>query len=627
MRVEVADFEKLIMGGHAYVDKTGFIHKLMKPKEPKLILLNRPRRFGKSLLLSTIKQVLLGRRDLFEKLDICAKKPEYQWKSSHVIEIQMNRFGTDPYSLGKDLLNKLREIGNEYGIDLDCCPSCGSALNRLIEVLYKSYDTIPLGASDLSKKADIPEVALLVDEYDFQFTANFNDPKKLEIVRDTLYGFYSSLKAAHDCGMVRSAFITGITRSTGLTPFFGLNNFRDITFDPKYSKICGFTRKEIKTNFSGKVRSSLKNLKKIGQFRPDSGLKDILGTIVDFYDGYSFDGQSRVLNPHSILHFLRNKIFDRYWYDTGGPGFLERLQILDKDYFRLFARNISGENTLESHMTNTLSATTALLMTGYLTIDKIIPATAPTMGKTYKLVIPNAEVRMSFAEDYLVERIYPDISMDAQTDFLTLYRKFSDAITSIEPESASNYLSSIFAGLPHQHHDDDKESFFKSHMIRALSFVRGKFSAEYGNGGGVPDFVVMSRKNVFVIEVKYHDLPQSLAKNGQDSQPKDSSLASGTGMSTLPASSGSEGSESGKATGHGQIDAGSPTPSERNHAVPVRKLLDRGIADAISQICRKKYPLEFLGQDKKVWAVAVSIVGRMNVEIRFEEMSYKSFGD
>ncbi|MDR1041643.1 MAG: AAA family ATPase [Deltaproteobacteria bacterium] len=623
------NFSRLIRQGDIYVDKTSIIQALLTDKF-NTVLLNRPRRFGKSLLISTIEHILKGDKEKFKTLDIGQDDSGYVWKSSHVIRLDMSKYGTNAKILANDLSVDLHDMAEESGICLYSTGS-GASLAELIKKLYRNYKDIPLKRADDIVQAEIPYVAVLVDEYDYPLVMNLNRPKTLNKMRKFFAEFYASLKSVSE--MTRFVFIAGITRFEEFTSFSGMNRFGDISFNPEYSKICGFTQKEIEKNFKddlNKAHESLKADKSLGC--PNSS-EEILSLLMDWYDGYSWDGKNRVLNPVSVLYFFDSFEFGRYWYDTGAPSFLQELQIKDEKYFNNFSNSSDFRVSITYPQTKKMSPASSLLATGYLTVDKAEGGTYKGhVAKTYHLAIPNMEVRMSYAQDHLVGNLYPNISDDEQTRFVNLSKKFCSSLCDIDADDAADCLSSIFAGIPYDYHSG-LESFYKSHMNTALAFARGFVFAEKHSGDGRPDFILETRRQVLVIEVKYSksdDPSVNVTLDNPDRQLEDTVDGGKSGSSSKSGETDVQGKD-GDNDGSAPIKAGDRKSGGAGgsgtggNGGPLA-LLNNGISAAFDQILHNAYALEFLDGTKDVWAVAVSIVGRTGVKIQFKEIKRKQSG-
>jgi hypothetical protein len=384
-----------------------------------------------------------------------------------------------------------------------------------------------------------------------------------------------------------------------------MNNFTDITFDPKYSTLCGFTADEIRSYYEPIVKQIFDKLKN-GKYpdRPKS-LDDMFAMILDWYDGYSWDGITKVLNPHSVLSFCKYKGFARYWYDTAGPGFLQKLQIKDEDFFRNFSNNSSFKAAVTYQQTKTISPESSLLATGYLTVAKAEGNSDGFADKTFELTIPNVEVRISYAQDYLLGKIYPDISNNDQLRFKDLAVNFCSLFCDTKADASSDLLSSLLASIPYDHHTAS-ESFYKSHLSTIFAFAQGMLSIEPHVGDGRPDFLIETRKQYLIIEVKYHKSYATAANRTLDNP------------SGIPQNDG----ETATADDPGKtITDALPRQNRKPKRITdeqLLKLLDDGIADAFDQISDNDYVLGFLHRNKKVWGVAISIVGRTGVKIKFK---------
>jgi hypothetical protein len=596
-------FLGLIRPGDVYVDKTGIIQKLLASKY-RTVFLNRPRRFGKTLLVSTIEQILKGDKAKFKTLKIGQPDSGYDWESSHVIRLDMSIFGKrSANDFEMNLSNKIRRIANSFGIILTDVGS-GPLLGELIETLYNNHKTIPLVRDGKNITADIPEVSVLIDEYDNPLVRNFNKPKVMNGIKEIMSGFYDSLKASAE--MTRFVFITGITRFEEFASFSSMNLFGDITFDPDYSAICGFTQKEIMDIFQNDISKALILLNTDESLGPPKSTEDILGLILDWYDGYSWDGKARVLNPVSVLSYFQKFAFGRYWYNTGATNFLQELQIHDDHFFTSLSTNTSATVAISHADTMKISPESTLLATGYLTVGFAEGGVEEgVVDKTYHLNIPNLEVRMSYAQDYLIRNLYPNITLSNQARIMNLAKNFCSELCGIDADDAANSLSSIFAGIPYDFHAEI-ESFYKALMNVVLIFARGFLTADKYSGGWRPDFVLEMRNQVLVIEVEFSKSCDSYV-NGTIDNPM--------GIPQTEAEAGD---------GRARVIEKSRQVQERKQNWDGREniltLLDNGIDDAFEKIFRNAYTLEYMDGMKKVWAVAVSLVGRTGVKIKFREV-------
>jgi hypothetical protein len=407
-----------------------------------------------------------------------------------------------------------------------------------------------------------------------------------------------------------------MTTFSQYSPFSSLNSPTDITFTQKYSTICGFTPNEILRNYIGQIFESYDELVANEILYKHSTITDLLNSIRDWYDGYSWDGKNKVLNPLSVIAFLKWKQFGRYWYHTGGPGFLQNLQATDEDYFKVFSGKLSYTETVTKHELAQLSATSALVATGYLTLDSAETVDIKSPAVRYNIAIPNTEVRMSFAEDYLIGKEYPLLSSQAKKDLIKISTDFSNAFCDRDGPEAARLLQIFFSTVSHQNFEET-EAFHKSHMEKALYFSRGHLTAEESKSEGDADFVLKMRGQVFVIEVKYHKL---LSDDEDDIK------------LTFPETPNVQGIE--------RDDLGitidlKDAVNFRGETVNLKKskkmesghrkskLLARGIRLAFEQIEDKGYATPYLTGTADVWAVAVSVVGRGKVAISYLQVGHR----
>jgi hypothetical protein len=628
-----SDFETLIDAGSVYVDKTRIIHYLLTRKYRRFFL-TRPRRFGKSLLLSTIEDIFHGKEELFNDMFISGSEAKYDWPKCHVIRLDMSSFGNNPQKFDANLTGMLQKIADKHGVRLTLDGS-GPALVELILSLYSSFRNTPLviNADVTDILPDTRKIAILIDEYDFPLITNYKNIEMFQSIKDQLYQFYAQLKSV--LKYIGFLFITGITKFRVLTSSSGLNSVRDISYDRQYATICGFTREEIRKHFNAFLISAHEDLMSQRILGRLSKPTNALDMIMEWYDGYTWDGVTSMLNPESVLNFFLNNDFGRYWYDTGGPNFLEQLQLKDDTFFELFAKNVSYKGTISLADIGTLTPLASLLQTGYLTIRKPLGHEDGQKKNIYDLVIPNKEVRMSYAEDYLIGRLYPDIASDseARKSLIDRYKGFCKALGAIQSEKAAEQLSSIYATFPHVFHPDksivDREFFYKSHMLPALYYADAIVTAEKREAGGDPDFILEMRcGDIFVMEVKYSKPPDSpdsgtvgtttaVVGAVADIQANDSagtlSLKGQALDSALPPSGASPSLDS----------AGASSLRRENDPkiMDIEKLLDGGIRRAFKQIRDRQYARKYLGGDNAVYAVAVSVAGRFHVKIEFERLN------
>ncbi|MDR1040670.1 MAG: AAA family ATPase [Deltaproteobacteria bacterium] len=627
MGIGESDFQILIDDDFVYVDKTKSILSLLTLK-PRRFFLTRPRRFGKSLLVSTIEDILHGKEELFRNTYISGPEAKYDWPKCHVLRLDMSSFGNYEEDFDRYLTGKLKDFAAARGIILDQERS-GPAIVKLIETLYDSFGETGIVTGKIKDKGreilpDVPGVAVLIDEYDFPLTSNYDNPKILKSIQHQLYQFYAQLKSV--LSKVSFLLITGITKFKMLTTTSGMNAVKDISFRPQYATICGFTKEEIIINFKDYLISAHKELMDNNKLSRLSKPANVLDMILEWYDGYTWDGETKVLNPESVLNFFDNNDFGRYWYNTGGPNFLQQLQVENEDFSKMFSKNVSYKGTITRNNIGKLTPLSSLLQTGYLTIRKPTDPDPNQDEDTFDLVIPNKEVRMSYAEDYLIGRLYPNFDPNSATgeNLIKRYKDFCKALSAIQPREAEKQLSSIYSTFPHVHHPKkgiaDREFFYKSHMLPALYYADAVVTAEKREAGGDPDFVLeMRHGNILVMEVKYSKLTDSADGENEPTRGAHHDTAA-----VFPADGKDRNTPDDTPGNAIRLDSRgkSALPTKKElEAEKIEKLLDDGIRRAFRQINDNQYARKYLGGKNAVYAVAVSVAGRFHVKIEFERLN------
>jgi len=351
--IGISTLSTIIQEEMVYIDKTEHAYALIEKSGR--YFLSRPRRFGKSLFLDTLKEIFEGNEELFRGLYIHDK---WDWAKKYpVIKID---FAGGTIRSRQDLDNKFEAFFNRYSrIYQFSFKNTGIAnrFNELIEAIIEKTDS---------------RIVLLVDEYDKPLLDNIENSDLASEIREELKNFYSVIKE-RDAG-IRFVFLTGVSKFAKVNIFSGINNLRDITLDEALATVCGYTQKDLETSFKEHLEGvDWKELKK-------------------WYNGYSFLGE-RVYNPYDILLFIRNKhSYRNYWFETGTPTFLIKL-FRKNNYFLPDLDNLTaGEELLSSFEIDQIDVVTLLFQSGYLTIKK----TFTEMGELlFQLTYPNIEVKRS----------------------------------------------------------------------------------------------------------------------------------------------------------------------------------------------------------------------------------------
>ncbi|MDR3252775.1 MAG: AAA family ATPase, partial [Tannerella sp.] len=367
--IGVQDYKVLREEGFFYVDKTPLIYKLVA--EGRQYFLSRPRRFGKSLLLSTIAYYFEGRKELFDGLAI--EKLETEWAQHPVFYIDMNKESyTDFQSLLSGLDTNLRSLEKTWGRDADeKTPTA-----RFEGLIRRAYEQTGKG------------VVVLFDEYDKPLIETMDKPEINERIRQELKGFYGLMKSMDK--YLRFVTYSGVTKFSKISIFSDLNQPNDISQLREYAEICGITEKEMIDNFEPDIRELAEETNK--------SYEETLVELRRRYDGYHFAKNSAgMYNPFSLLSTLNNKDFGTYWYKTGTPTFLVKLIASGEMDISNFEDNVSIEaNRIDEFKVGEYSPVPILYQSGYLTIKNYI-----SEDNAYVLGFPNEEVKYSFLDDLM----------------------------------------------------------------------------------------------------------------------------------------------------------------------------------------------------------------------------------
>ena len=467
----VYSFEKLRKEGYLYVDKTEFIWKLINPAGESYFL-SRPRRFGKSLTLSTLKAVFEGKKELFKGLAIYDKP--YDWKPYPIIHLDMN--GRDFSSLEKmeeRFRQMLREQADLNGIILKESSS-DTMFHELIKTLHDNAG----------------DVVILLDEYDKPILNNISNEKVSEFLA-ALKVFYSVIKEKSE--MLRLAFITGVSKFCHVSLFSDLNNLTDITMDYNYAAMLGYTQEELETYFADRIELAPKQL--------NMPKEQLLPKIKAWYDGYRFhEDAPSVYNPVSLAEFFTKRFeFNNYWFSTGTPSFL--LELIMKSKFNL-ARSLEtpvGGSFFNAFEINNLDPQVLLFQTGYLTIDRAEQRTIPFTTKSikeYYLRFPNQEVEESFNDSLLAY-----CTNVRKQDTQELILKLVTAVGTGDTDNFMKLIQSVFAGIPYPLHVKD-EHYYQTVFFVICDLLKLAVQAEVFTSSGRIDMMVAAGDWIYVIEFK-----------------------------------------------------------------------------------------------------------------------------
>ena len=466
--IGIQSFPEIRQGGYAYVDKTAAIYTLASTG--KYYFLSRPRRFGKSLLVSTMEAYFKGRKELFEGLAI--EKLEKDWLEYPVLHFD---FSGGAYTSLQVILSKLNSslscYENEYGIDGED-DVLSIRFEHLIDAVYRKT----------GKK-----VVILIDEYEKPIIDNLDDPDLMEQFRRELQGFYSVFKGKDE--FIRFAFLTGVTKLGKMSIFSGLNNLEDISMNPDYSSICGITSGELKSCFGESVEA----LAKFNQL----SVEDCYAKLARMYDGYHFSVVSDgVYNPFSLLNTFKSRLFKLYWFGTGTPTFLirylKKAQISLED---ISSDAIPEESLLEVNYDDP-EPVALMYQTGYLTIKAF-----NSEQFTYNLDYPNEEVRRGFLNS-LCQVFTPSLLKSSFSVF-----NFIDDIKNGKVEGFMSRFSAFLSDNNYQI-QGDLELYFQNTMSIMFKMMGLYVKTEYNTSNGRIDIVIETDKFVYIIELKRDQSPE-----------------------------------------------------------------------------------------------------------------------
>ncbi len=462
-----SSFESIRQGNRLYVDKTRYIFQMTD--QGKYYFLSRPRRFGKSLTVSTLRCLFQGRKELFEGLWI-AENTDREWKQHPVIVIDFNGISHDtPENLKKGLESSLRTIGAIYDIQLK-----ESLLKEKFKELILS----------LHRKTGMP-VVILIDEYDKPLTDHLGRGEKaLETAkanRDILKHFLGVIKDGDVSDVLRFVFITGVSKFSRVSIFSELNNLDDITMNRHYAEMLGYSQHEMETCFVGHI----------GQFAKEYGQtpEQVLDSLRSYYNGYRFSEKDvRVYNPFSVLKALNEQAFKNYWFETGTPTFLVNLLHENRWYLPTIENMQATESVFSVYEIERLQPEALLFQTGYITVKNVEEG-------LYTFDYPNQEVKSAFLE--ILFYSYTEGNRDASRFvLLSKYLRLEDLNAFIET------MTAVYASVPYALESRRDEAYFHTIFYLMVSASGVTAHSEVLTCDGRIDLLVEFPDKIYLIEFK-----------------------------------------------------------------------------------------------------------------------------
>ncbi|SEN01344.1 PD-(D/E)XK nuclease superfamily protein [bacterium A37T11] len=459
-------FENLVADNGVYVDKTAYMLQMIS-SSGRAFFLSRPRRFGKSLFLSTIKAIFEGKKELFKGLFI---EDKIEWETYPVLKLDMSGLDiTSVPEFKKSLLNKLQDMAVAEGLDIDVdIPA--SFLSRMIHQLHeKTYK----------------QIVVLVDEYDKPILDAIHDLKNADEIRAILQTFYGVLKASSS--VLKFLMVSGITKVSQTSIFSGFNNLNDISLDTSFAGICGYSQQELEHFFTGHIDKFAE--------KKNKSKAEVLTDIKYWYNGYSWDGKVFVYNPYSVLLLFEKNLYKPFWYSTGTPTFLLKLLNTGNNLETVLKDSINVPDTFTDGQTiEKLNSIGLLFQAGYLTIKSF-----DEEESSYVLKIPNEEVRKAISELVLTD-IYQDNISNLHVLSKNIRLAFSEGNTALAVEN----LDILLSNTTHNTHDSNKnESHYQALFQLAMILSGIDHTGESTHGGGRTDAVLSFKAHVYVVEIKY----------------------------------------------------------------------------------------------------------------------------
>ncbi|MBO7416193.1 MAG: ATP-binding protein [Bacteroidaceae bacterium] len=476
--IGIQSFEDIVEGGYAYIDKTALVYNLVT--EGKVFFLSRPRRFGKSLLVSTLEAYFQGRRELFRGLAI--EKLEQDWICYPVIHLDMSGQAYDnPEALEQILLDKLSQFEQIYGAS----PTEVTAALKLGGIIRRACE-------QTGRK-----VAVLIDEYDKPVLEAIGNEELADQYRRRLKGFYGVLKSADP--YLKFVLLTGVTKFSQVSVFSDLNQLRDISMLPKYDTICGITEQELETGF----HEDLSALAEAEQ----RTYPEMIEYLRRKYDGYHFsEAMHGVYNPFSILNVLNDKLCRDYWFQTGTPTYL--MELLKRSSYDI--TNLEGvklaAGSFADYRANTEMPIPMIYQSGYLTIKGY-----DRDFNEYTLGYPNGEVKNGFLS--FIAPAYVDNY--GSGDFST--SNFARDLRDGHVDAFMTRLQSLIASMNYELFDKNlKEKYFQTIFYLVFSLVGAVVRSEVHTSSGSIDAVVENRTNIYLFEFKMDRTPEEALRQIED---------------------------------------------------------------------------------------------------------------
>ena len=466
--IGIQTFSEIRKGNYLYVDKTSYVYDLTNSY--KYVFLSRPRRFGKSLLTSTLDAYFSGQRELFRGLAM--EQLEQDWEQHPVLHFSLSSAKQGTVDDLNDVLNiQLHRYEESYGINR-VGENSGSRLTTLTQELFLKTGH---------------KVAILIDEYDAPLLTVLHDREKLGPMRTALQSFYAPLKDLDP--YLCFVFITGITKFSQLSIFSQINNLMKISMMPEYSTLCGITQEELEANFQ-------EGIARIGE-ENDMTREEVIDALKKKYDGYHFSRKSPgVYNPFSLLSAMATRELDNYWFATGTPSFLiSQIRQFHTDITQIDG-SIADATEFDAPTEDMHSILPLFYQSGYLTIKDY-----DRRSSRYTLSIPNEEVKVGLTRMLIPYYVSTDINRTNNTCW-----DISEALMDGDIDKALTIAQSYFAAIPYQEGTlkdaPTSEGHFAAMLYVMFSFLSRHVYSQVRVAKGRMDILVKTQQTIYVMELK-----------------------------------------------------------------------------------------------------------------------------
>ena len=461
--IGIQSFESLRQDGYLYVDKTALVYKLATTG--RYYFLSRPRRFGKSLLLSTLHAYFEGKRELFEGLAI--SKLEQKWEKYPILHLDLN---TQKYESPEALENILDNVLTQWEALYGARESERSLSLRFLGVIQRACEQTGR------------RVVILIDEYDKPMLQAIGNEALQDAYRNTLKAFYGALKSGDQ--YIKFAMLTGVTKFGKVSVFSDLNNLKDISMRKDYHEICGITERELQENFHPYI---LRMAEELGM-----SAEEVLKKMARLYDGYHFVPDSPGLyNPFSVLNAFDANAFGSYWFETGTPTYLVHLLQLHDYSLERMANEYATDDILNCVDVASTNPIPVIYQSGYLTIKGY-----DSEFRTYQLGFPNAEV-----EDGFFRFLLPYYASVDKMETPFHIKNFVQEIRSGQPEAFLNRMKCFFADTPYEL-VKERENHYQNVLFILCRLLGVYVRAEYHTSQGRIDMVLQTKDYTYVLEFK-----------------------------------------------------------------------------------------------------------------------------